>query len=829
MSSLSKSFLLGVGATAVTTTLLASLAAFFVFRSDLTRRQLEHLQEYVDQRVVVVSSRFAAISGIQQQAASELSTDMDGLGAAAAQRILDRRLPMQPDGTRRSLPRDFDGAYDEEGDRTSGMGAFLARGGSIAPEESVALAAAFHIVHLFGEGIRSTYDNFYFATPNNRVIIYAPERADRLTFYRHDAPATLDFHDEEMMRMVAPAADPTGRTRCTSLQRLIQDREGKRLATACMTPVYRHGRYIGAFGSSIQLRDYLTRSAAGSNIPHATSLLLRPQGDVIAVTGSTPELAPSPETLSRLERNLHVGGLAAALRADGRTRGVIRSPDGRLMIGFARIPGPDWWLVLAYPQAEILASALRSASWILGLGLLAALVQTALIVAFARRTIAQPLQRLAASCEAEAPTEDLQRRHDEIGVLGRALRDERAKTQAVLTSLEERVAERTAELERASTEKDRFLANMSHELRTPLNGVIAVSETLAGLQRSRRARDMAMLIVNSSRLLEHVLSDILDVSRLESGEVQLTHEPFDLGLTLEHVAELHRVVAEGKGLALTLEVAPEVRGRYLGDAIRLTQVVSNLLSNAVKFSEAGRVELKAAQGPGGLVLTVSDTGIGFDTATRARLFQRFEQADPSIRRRYGGTGLGLAICRSLVEAMGGTVRAASAPGFGSIFTVELPLPTAAAESQAPDAQDEEGAESGLAEVRVLLAEDHPTNQKVVQLILESAGVKLVTVDNGREALEALGSARFDLVLMDMQMPEMDGLSATRLWREREALLQLPRTPVVMLTAHALSEHMEESLRAGADRHLTKPIRAGELLAVVEQLTSEITDGRRAAA
>ena len=817
--SLSRSFLLGVGATAVTTTVFASLAAFFVYRADLGKRQLQHVQEYVAQRGTIVGRRFVSLSEIHAKAAAQLAARMDALSPARVTAVLDRHLPLQADGTRRSRPEEFDGAVDADGDRVAGMGAFLAKGRDIEPTEGAALAAAFNVVRHFGEGVASSYDNFYFATPNNRVVMYAPARPDRLMFYRHDAAADLDFSREEMIRMVSPVSDPAGVTRCTSLQRLIQDTQGKRLATACLTPFSYHGRYVGAFGSSLQLRDYLA-NAVKSESDHATSLLVRQQGDIIAVTGQSLAAVPSPDQLARIEHDYGVARLLAAVKADGRNQGVIRSPDRRSMVGFARIPGPDWWLLIAYPQADLEAAALRPASLILGLGLLACLIQTAVIVTFARRAVARPLQRLAASCETDAPTADLQEREDEIGVLGRALAEERAKAQAAVASLEERVAARTADLERASTEKDRFLANMSHELRTPLNGVIAVSETLAGLQRSARAREMARLIVSSSRLLERVLSDVLDFSRFEAGEVRLAAEPFDLVSALEHVAELHRVVAQTKTLVLVLEVAPELEGRWVGDSIRITQVISNLLSNAVKFTEAGTVTLRAGLGARGVTFTVTDTGIGFDAGVHARLFQRFEQADPSIRRRFGGTGLGLAICRSLVEAMGGQIRATSMPGVGSSFVVDLPLWRAAASSSPVGADEEADEEAMLAGVRVLLAEDHPTNQKVVELILDAAGAELVIVENGREALEALSAGSFDVVLMDMQMPEMDGLSATRLWREREAVLQLRRTPVVMLTAHALDEHVEESLRAGADHHLSKPLRAADLLSVVNALTSE---------
>ena len=242
-------------------------------------------------------------------------------------------------------------------------------------------------------------------------------------------------------------------------------------------------------------------------------------------------------------------------------------------------------------------------------------------------------------------------------------------------------------------------------------------------------------------------------------------------------------------------------------------MLSNLLSNAVKFTEAGGVTLRVERdGAGPLRFSVSDTGIGFSDEVKARLFRRFEQADDSIRRRFGGTGLGLAISRSLVELMGGEVDVVSQPGRGSTFTISVPL----VQTQGA----EEGASGGPSTVldiagrRVLLAEDHPTNQKVVQLILQSVGVEPVIVENGALALAALRAERFDIVLMDMQMPELDGLSATASLREFEAENGLPRTPVIMLTANALDEHVRASSEAGADLHLSKPIRAAALIEAI---------------
>ncbi len=818
MKSLSRSFLLGVGITSVSITLLGSLAAFFVFRDDLARRQVRHLREYAEQRHTNVARRFLALAAIQHAAVDELGRAMDRLTPAQVDRQIDLDYPLRADGTRRSRPEDFDGVVKPDGDQVAGMGAFLAHGDAMPAEEKKALAAAYHVVHHFGVGVHSSYDNFYFATPNTRVVLFAPDRPDRLLYYRRDAPASLDVSREEMMRMISPALNPSRETRCTSLQRLIQDLKGLRLATACLTPVYHRGRYIGGLGSSLDMKSYMD-SAISTGLSGSTSLLVRGHGDVLAFPGYKPGDPVSPQAVAQVERRFQIPALMRAIHATRSEMGVTHTPDGRHIVAFAHIPGPDWWLVMAYPEAEVQASALRSAWWVLAIGLLASVLQTALLVAFARRTLAEPLRKLA-HVDRQAPLPaDILARPDELGELARRLEQERSRSQRILTSLEDRVAERTKELERASTEKDRFLANMSHELRTPLNGVIAVSESLAGLQRSKRAKEMAHLIVSSSRLLEHVLSDVLDFARLEAGEVALACEPFELSPVIARTAELHRAVAAAKGLELGWDVTSEAQGWYVGDAVRLTQIVSNLLSNAVKFTAHGRVALHARLADGALEISVHDTGIGFDVATGARLFQRFEQADPTISRRYGGSGLGLAIARSLVNAMGGAIRAESTPGVGSTFTLTASLPRTAAPVLTAAEQDA-GEEPALAGVRVLLAEDHPTNQKVVELILEAAGVELVIVENGGDALEALNAGRFDLVLMDMQMPRMDGLSATRLLREKERLLQTSRTPVVMLTANAMPEHVEESRRAGADLHLAKPIRAAELLAVVERLAAE---------
>jgi len=418
--------------------------------------------------------------------------------------------------------------------------------------------------------------------------------------------------------------------------------------------------------------------------------------------------------------------------------------------------------------------------------------------------------------------------HIWVQAASEAIRDEAGEVVRIVNVLRNIDKAKRAELnlqrardaaEAANRAKSEFLANMSHEIRTPLNGVMGVASALGRTELSEGQREMVGLITSSAETLESLLSDVLDLARIESGRLELKAEDFDLAQAVADVAALFEPSARAKGLELTVETSPDAAGRFVGDAPRIRQVLSNLVSNAVKFTDTGAVAIRLVAGPAeagaALSLSVTDSGIGFDAEAAARLFDRFEQADGSITRRYGGTGLGLAISRSLAEAMGGQLRATSTPGRGSTFTLELALPRAARGSAAPQARPDENApRADLGRLRVLLAEDHPTNRRVVELILGAAGVALTCVKDGAEAVDAWAAGDFDLILMDMQMPVMDGLSATRAIRDAEARRGGPRIAIYSLTANAMPEHARASGEAGADGHLTKPISAEALLRTV---------------
>ncbi|MEL6364805.1 MAG: ATP-binding protein [Pseudomonadota bacterium] len=379
---------------------------------------------------------------------------------------------------------------------------------------------------------------------------------------------------------------------------------------------------------------------------------------------------------------------------------------------------------------------------------------------------------------------------------------------------ERALAEQTAKAEAATEAKSRFLANMSHEIRTPLNGVVGVVDALARTDLSDRQARMVELIKTSGETLERLLSDILDFSKIEAGKFDLHTEPFELHSAIESAAEVMRAKAEDKGVSFDLIFGEGAESRLVGDVVRIRQVVANLASNAVKFTEKGGVIVRVDATPWGdrssvLRIEVEDSGIGFDEETAARLFSRFEQADGSITRSFGGTGLGLSICRALAEMMGGDLSATSEPGVGSRFVFTAPLPHAEEPNESePPGADDRSAVSGL---RVLLAEDHPINQQVVGLLLDSLNISLRAAENGVEAVDAVKEEAFDLILMDMQMPVMDGLVATREIRAFETTTNARPTPIIMLSANAMSEHIALSEAAGCDAHVAKPLTAERLI------------------
>jgi signal transduction histidine kinase/CheY-like chemotaxis protein len=364
--------------------------------------------------------------------------------------------------------------------------------------------------------------------------------------------------------------------------------------------------------------------------------------------------------------------------------------------------------------------------------------------------------------------------------------------------------------EAGNVAKAQFLANMSHEIRTPMNGVLGALDLLGRSELTPEQHKLLSTASSSSEALLTVLNEVLDFSKIEAGRLELVNEPLLLRPVLSSVVDLLSPTAQRKGFVLSMEFDASLPARVRGDAGRIRQVLLNLVGNAVKFTDRGRVAVRARRAPGGsdtrpaLVLEVEDTGVGISPEALPRLFTPFFQADQSDRRRFGGTGLGLVTSKRLTEAMGGELSVESSPGRGSTFRMKLPLAaladTLAAVPAAPAATAPPAPLAG----KVLLVEDNLVNRMLAVAMLDNLGVEVTEADNGLAALEHMEASRFDLVLMDCQMPVMDGFEATREIRAREHGALASRTPIIAVTANALSGDSERCVQAGMDAYLAKP-------------------------
>jgi len=532
-------------------------------------------------------------------------------------------------------------------------------------------------------------------------------------------------------------------------------------------------------------------------------------GKMLAAYGETPDTA-EPEAADQ-----HVLQVRAPVVIGGRPAGtlVVMSEGASLSAIVAR-----YFSAAAALFFAATGLALFVAKWLAG-------------------RVIEPVRRLSEAMDQVAESGDFAQTvepvaDDELGRLTDTFNGLLSKLKVKDEDLHETLHELTGARDAAQAAnvlKSQFLANMSHEIRTPLNGVLAMAQIMAMGELNDTQRERLNVVRQSGEALLAILNDVLDLSKIEAGKMELEPIEFDLADIARHAEAAYGEMAKRKGLNLIIDVGSEAEGRRFGDVGRLRQIASNLVSNALKFTEKGEVRLSLREevedGRELLHLIVSDTGIGIPAEKIPMLFQKFTQVDSSTTRKFGGTGLGLAICRELAGLMDGRIWVESCEGEGSSFHLLAPLARVKASAPVEPAANSDTAPSlsgGPRQVRVLAAEDNPTNQLVLRTIMQTFGVDLTLVGDGLQAVDAWKNGDFDLILMDIQMPVMDGVAATRLIRETESQAMTAgarrRIPIVALSANAMTHQVAEYLAAGMDLHVAKPIELSKLHAALREAT-----------
>jgi len=651
-------------------------------------------------------------------------------------------------------------------------------------------------------------------------------------------------------RQYFKAATTTGRT---AISDVIASRIDVETPTVVIAAPYFDSRgNVAGIACGILSLEYFTRLVQQNvSMPDVTVTILDQRNRVIIASQESHR-----DGLDDLSHDPALVARGATVAEAGVYRYARSRPGGgreAFLVARSDVPGTGWRVLVENPVLALRLQSTRYYALTLGL-IAAALCGTVLIAHRFSSAVTRPLEDLVTIVRnvtaenapvpaAKSPLTEVATLIEDVATMQRRLGESHEQLrqalaqreqinrelQAMTTDLDRKVRERTSELlaakriaEKASRAKSEFLANMSHEIRTPMNGVIGMTDLALMTPLTEAQRDYLQTVRSSAESLLVIINDILDFSKIEAGKLEIAATDFSLRTLLGDTLKPMAIRAEEKHLRLTMDVGAGVPDAVVGDSIRLRQVIVNLVSNALKFTDAGEILVRVAHDRPPdethvrLHFSVVDTGIGIPPSKQLAIFQAFTQADGSTTRLYGGTGLGLTISAQLVSLMGGHIQVESTPGRGSAFSFSITVPLASTPVVAAPAPTPAVAAVEARPLRVLVAEDNLVNRRVAEHLLKQRGHQPFLVVNGHQAVDALTRDSFDVVLMDLQMPEMDGFEATAAIRARERALGV-RTPIVALTAHAMAGDRQRCLDADMDGYVSKPIDPTQLFAVIDQV------------
>ncbi len=787
---------------AVVTLLLTALSYEHAFRS-ASQQALDGLANNAAARAQRERWIFDLADSNLRAVAAELQPHDRELAGTDPLAEAQRRYERTPDGVLRSRASAFDPARQ--------AGVVLMAPDRFDADRIRFVIGAQNTLEQMGRAMHVRFQNVWMILPENASLGYWPERP-RWPFL---PKAGFDFTEGDLFTLAAPAKNPDRKSVWTAV---YEDHEGTAMVSV-VRPAYDGDRFLGVVGQDVTVGELLARTVS-VRLAGTFNLLVDHDGHVIAPRPSplAGEAARGPSPSDPAIESIY----RRAVTITGES-GVVEDPGSDAYLGVAHLQGPDWFLVTVVPKALLRTDAFLSARFILIIGLASLFVEVGLLYLVLRSQVAGPLGALLGATRKVTAG-------DTTFVLDTARDDELGQLAAAFNAMAVAVHQREHELtaaketaESATVAKGQFLANISHELRTPMNAVIGMSGLLVETPLTDKQRELAGTIRSAGAHLLTIINDVLDFSKINAGRLELERVPLRLRDLVARSFDMIAAAAAQKGIACRVDIDPGAPAVIAGDPVRLRQILINLLSNAEKFTQRGEIAIRVraadtaeAGGPVDLSFSVEDTGVGIAAGRFDRLFTPFSQADASTTREYGGTGLGLAIVKQLVELMGGSIDVESEPGKGTKFRFTIRAEVRREQSLPPPPPPEPEADGTMSKrypLRILIAEDNIVNQRVLQMWLQRLGYAADVVRDGAEAVAAVRARPYDLVLMDVQMPVLDGLAATRAIHNDMPAGKRPT--IVAITASATTEERNACLSAGMDGFLTKPFDEASLSAALK--------------